>query len=77
MEGGDTDFLCTVLADQQGDNNTAYSVSVQLYADTEGSSRKPLLGIAFNVQDIKNYDFALYRYEGVRGRRSERMRERE
>jgi len=59
-EGGvwNTDGWCTVLDDQEGDDDDAYTVSVDLYADTEEENH---LGIAYNVQDINNFDIIYYR----------------
>jgi hypothetical protein len=61
-DGGDwgRDGWCTVLDGQQGANDNAYTVSVDLYADTNAENH---LGIAYNVQDINNYDIIYYRYE--------------
>jgi hypothetical protein len=57
--GGTNSGWCTVLDDQEGANDDEYTVSVDLYADTEEENH---LGIAYNVQDMNNFDFIYYRY---------------
>ena len=59
-EGGvwETDGWCTVLDGQTGADDSSYTVSVDLYADTEEENH---LGIAYNVQDMNNFDIIYYR----------------
>ena len=60
-EGGvwNTDGWCTVLECGQTDaNDNSYTLSVSLFADNEKECH---LGLAYNVQDIDNFDFIYYR----------------
>jgi hypothetical protein len=59
----DADRICAVLGDQRGDNDTSYSVSVDLFPDKGRDVVYHSIGIAYNVQDINNYDFIRYRYD--------------
>ena len=59
-EGGSwyTNGWCTVLDNGQTDtNDNSYTLSAALFADNE---EKGHLGLAYNVQDIDNFDFIYY-----------------
>jgi hypothetical protein len=54
--------MCTVFNDQRVADVNSYTVSVDLFADPDIKG----FGFAYNVHDLNNFDFFMYRYD--RGR---------